>query len=290
MDTTEIFQFTKVTKLLSSDIIKKTLEGSLSRKINPSSVFFFYEVFYTLNEYYPPLEYIERSICFLASKLKYKRCLNSISFGPYKKLISSSSLRITSEIEVFNIADNWILNDPGPRSEFSKDLIKIIRLPLLSSAAIHTLSKKENSAILQCAQSKKHIENATGQAHINSRTGTHFKQAHSQNRFCSHEKFDLLLIGKAIRSHKFYEVKEAKFDQQLKLTLCDRFTGPNSSYRGYEHMKDDRVFDLKTVIPVDGEIYFLGRSYFYTYLILEKSWARFRCSNSWSIRTALLCL
>ena len=73
--------------------------------------------------------------------------------------------------------------------------------------------------------------------------------------------------GKTVRAHRFYEVKNAKFGQPVKITTCDRFR----SFGGFSGMDDN----LKTIIPINGKIYVLGRTVYHSYLILERMWVRF---------------
>ena len=53
-----------------------------------------------------------------------------------KKVLSSSDLHVTSEIEVFNAADAWIRYKFDERKKHSKALLMTVRLSLLSINAL----------------------------------------------------------------------------------------------------------------------------------------------------------
>ena len=53
-----------------------------------------------------------------------------------KKVLLSSDLHITSEIEVFNAAEDWISYKYNERKKYSKELLKTVRLSLLSINAL----------------------------------------------------------------------------------------------------------------------------------------------------------
>ena len=59
-----------------------------------------------------------------------------LDFISVKKVLSSSSLNIDSELQVFNAADSWLSYDLIERSKYAKDLLSQVRLPLLSIPAL----------------------------------------------------------------------------------------------------------------------------------------------------------
>ena len=60
------------------------------------------------------------------------------------KVLSRSSLSITSEFEVFKAANNWINNDLTKRARHSKDLLRLIRLPLLKKFHFSPISIRKD--------------------------------------------------------------------------------------------------------------------------------------------------
>ena len=75
-----------------------------------------------------------------------------------KDLLSNSGLKISTEIETFYAGHFWIKHNPKVRSKFAKELIKLVRLPLLSYAALILLLKKESS-FTKCFRSKNYLKN-----------------------------------------------------------------------------------------------------------------------------------
>ena len=61
------------------------------------------------------------------------------------KVLSRSSLSITSELEVFKAANNWINFDLTKRARHSKDLLRLIRLPLLKKFHLSSDAFKDSS-------------------------------------------------------------------------------------------------------------------------------------------------
>ena len=59
--------------------------------------------------------------------------LDYVSVG---KIIDSSELDVTSELEVFNALDRWLSHNIEERSKFAKELLMKVRLPLISVAAL----------------------------------------------------------------------------------------------------------------------------------------------------------
>ena len=62
-----------------------------------------------------------------------------------KKILQSSNLCITSEIEVFHAANYWVCHNSEQRSKFAKDLLLSVRLPLLSEPALTYLLQDTSS-------------------------------------------------------------------------------------------------------------------------------------------------
>ena len=73
------------------------------------------------------MSYADR--CFLMVA-KTKNFLE-LDFALVKKILQSSKLHITSELEVFNAANDWISYKSEERIKHAKDIILTVRLPLL---------------------------------------------------------------------------------------------------------------------------------------------------------------
>ena len=76
-------------------------------------------------------------------------CFLRLDYASVHKLLSSSKLRITSEVQVFNAADAWVRYDIETRKQYAKTLLLQVRFPLLSDSAIsHLLSKNSSFKLI----------------------------------------------------------------------------------------------------------------------------------------------
>ena len=75
------------------------------------------------------LSYIQRCFTILSDNEK----LLELEFSLVIKILSSSELLITSEIEVFKYADRWLNHNIEERSKYAKDLLLKVRFHLLST-------------------------------------------------------------------------------------------------------------------------------------------------------------
>ena len=146
----------KTLKLLNLNSFKGTLNCKLRKEITHDNVCFYHEFVHnfcdqTIQSY--TLNYIERWFCLIVENKKHL----DLSFSILKNLCLSSNLNITSELEVLNAVVCWIINDSEIRRKLSFQLIKTIRFPLLSAAALKTLLISYN-CFLNCHESKKYIK------------------------------------------------------------------------------------------------------------------------------------
>ena len=62
----------------------------------------------------------------------------------FEKIVSRSSLLVTTEIEVYQTVDKWINYNFKERIKFAKRLLQKIRLPLLSEKTLKMMLTKNN--------------------------------------------------------------------------------------------------------------------------------------------------
>ena len=67
---------------------------------------------------------------------------SELDFALVKKILQSSKLHITSELEVFNAANDWISYKSEERIKHAKYIILTVRLPLLSDAALKYITNE----------------------------------------------------------------------------------------------------------------------------------------------------
>ena len=107
-------------------------------------------------------------------------CFLEIDFALLHRILSSSNLEITSEIEVFDAADAWIRHDTKERSKHAKRLLLQVRFPLLSDCALkHTLNK--SSTFKQIEDCRVVIEDVLSEKRMFSQKS----KSHFTNRFCT---------------------------------------------------------------------------------------------------------
>ena len=133
------------------------------------------------------LSYIQRCFTILSDNEK----LLELEFSLVFKILSSSELLITSEIEVFKYADRWLNHNIEERSKYAEDLLFKVRLPLLSTETIKqllndsTYFKTDDGCVkillkmLSCRE--KNSYESLGICHA--------------SRYCNQKYFKLLVLG-----------------------------------------------------------------------------------------------
>ena len=107
------------------------------------------------------------------------------------KILHSSDLHITSELEVFNSANLWLNYNFGERKKYAKDLLKTVRLSLLSDHSLKYILKESSSfaKIEDCVTVlKKILKNKENLIETNS-------SLFCTHRYCRHNKFNLIVCG-----------------------------------------------------------------------------------------------
>ena len=75
---------------------------------------------------------IERSFTIIADTDSFM----NLEFNILVKILRSSQLLITSELQVYNSASKWLSYKIEERSKFAKDLLLTVRFPLLSDSTL----------------------------------------------------------------------------------------------------------------------------------------------------------
>ena len=151
-----MFVISKIGKLFNLSNTTETLKRSLVSNLNTDNACFFYDVTKhcsntDINSCI--FNYIKKWFCFIT---KTKRHLD-LSFDSMKDVLANSELKISSEIETFEAGDSWIRHDKTRRN-FAKELVKLIRFPLLSPAALKMLLKSR-SGLLKSSKSRQLVTN-----------------------------------------------------------------------------------------------------------------------------------
>ena len=108
------------------------------------------------------------------------------------QILSESQLNITSELEVFKAADDWLRYNINDRSKFAKELLLKVRLPLLSDRALNYVLRKDSSFrnSKECLVLVKHILKENNIF----RNSKYFS---CTTRYCNQNTFNILTFNKS---------------------------------------------------------------------------------------------
>ena len=150
---------------------------------------------------------------------------SELSFAILARILKSSQLRVTSELEVFDAVDFWVGCESRERLKFAKSLLLKVRLPLLSRHALKSVLKR--TAHVDCAEVINDVLNET---------------IKPPNRYCGQNNFDVLVCGgidRRVYTGFVHHVDGRSFES------CKRLTLPSKRR------------EMKAAV-VRGEVYFFG--------------------------------
>ena len=120
-------------------------------------------------------------LCFVS--FSKTNVMKLIDYDLFKFIVSSSDLNVSSEIEVFEAIINWIEHDESSRKIKTYDLLKEVRLPLLSSEIIREVIEK-HSYCSSCQKCRNHIDSVL--AHKTKSSEISFESSQFKNCYCMH--------------------------------------------------------------------------------------------------------
>ena len=177
---------------LECEKAKDIISNYIFQKLNLKNYLFYYK----LTKLYH-MESLRKFLCnMILQHYLVKEDLNSLyelKIQEFSELLSYSELRISSELELFNAAVDWINYKPKERSEHMNGLLKLIRLPLLSDKILtHVI--KAHKLCKHCINCKYTIDKAIKSKHscTNKTSSINF-----QNRYysCQFEKSQIMFVG-----------------------------------------------------------------------------------------------
>ena len=130
-----IFTATRFNKLSLNNNAVNTICKILKEKLhikNAASVYQFVNLFNLLSLQNSTLSYMERCFTIVSDNEKFFE----LEYNFVLKILSSSKLLITSEIEVFKVANRWLNHNIEERSKYAEDILLKVRLQLLSTETI----------------------------------------------------------------------------------------------------------------------------------------------------------
>ena len=158
------------------------------------------------------LSYITR--CFtMASETQ---CFLELDYAVAIKIISSSNLQVTSEIEIFDAADCWIRYNIEERKQHAINLLLQVRFPLLSDHAIKYILQK-NSSFNDVKECRLVVEDILK----NKSNFYRFKsKIYFTNRYCNQKLFSIVISGGSEKSVKTNSRNMYQLDQEY--LKCDK--------------------------------------------------------------------
>ena len=133
------------------------------------------------------LRFIERCFTIVSDNESFKQ----LDYDLIKKILASSNLLTTSEIEVFNVAETWLNYNIKERCKCAKDILLKVRLHLLSKDTIRQLLdgskffKKDND----CIKILNEYLNCKNIYFLNT------SSVYQKSRYCNQNSFRILVCG-----------------------------------------------------------------------------------------------
>ena len=231
--------------------VENKLVSYIAQKINIQNAAKYFQVVNTFNQAKLEkliLSYIERCFTMICKTNGFLE----IDFPYLSKILASSELLITSELQVYNSARDWIGFDHKERCKFSKDLLLKVRMPLLPDGIFMTLQKTFHKTPLLSPFVKTEDWLSVINEILNNK-GKYYQGKSSiyyTNRYNSQDMFYFLFLGgQELTSNK---VKEASVKQ---------INGKD--FKSVEHFTElsRSIQCLYDAAYVNGELYEFGSNH-----------------------------
>ena len=134
----DIIAVTRLKKLFLNEIAVSKICSILKEKVlieNAFSVYQFVNLFNFSTLKSSTFSYIERCFTIVSDDESFLDLEHKL----ISKILASSNLLITSEIEVLKVANSWLNHNSKERSQYAEDLLLKVRLHLLSTETIKYL-------------------------------------------------------------------------------------------------------------------------------------------------------
>ena len=156
------------------------------------------------------------------------------------KILKSSELMITSEVEVCHAALRWLSHDIDERGKFAKDLLQNVRLTLLSDDALVYL-KTKMSSISKLHECTEILNNLLERKNMQSKTA-------QMSRYCNQNEFIIFKFGgrRSITSGTSSIIEDIKYLDARSLSTVKNIRSTNKGR------------SLFSTACLKGEIYVFG--------------------------------
>ena len=186
---TNVIEATRFNKISLNEIecskVCTILKENLQVK-NATSVYCFVNLFNLSSLQISTLNYIERFFTIVSDNESFLE----LEYNFISIILASSELLITSEIEVFKVANRWLNHNIEERSKYAEDLYLKCRLHLLSTETIKHLFKDSTfTKVYGCVKTL----NKMLDCRVNS--FYRFSSTYHTSRYCSNNHFKLMVLG-----------------------------------------------------------------------------------------------
>ena len=163
-----------------------------------------------------------------------------LGFTFIRKILLSSGLNVDSELQIFNAVDSWLCHSITERSKYAKELLSVVRFPLLAIPALKQILDRVLSMYHECASNIEAVLVKKQQFISFSPNIT--------NRYCKQINFKVLICG-----GRTCTSFDSKFLTDIKLFDTNNF----SDFINFSSKKED-IEDYFGAVCIKGEVFVFG--------------------------------
>ena len=171
----------------------------------------------------------------------------AIEYKTLQKIISNSGLNVSCEIEVFEAMVGWIEHDEESRKHLTCDLLKIVRLQLLSPEILKSFVKN-HKLCRSCQACCEHIETVLA---LKTKPNNHASES-LQNRSCTND-FPTFLVDKthmvSLKTEEVFKITSEQLYHPLELNRFVFF----SNAEDYTNLYSSETEQWVEICPPDNE-------------------------------------
>ena len=145
-----------------------------------------------------------------------------LDFARVSKILASSSLNVSSELEVFHAAEQWVAYNTEERNQHARDIFFKIRFPLLSDDALKNVLRKNYSF--------KYVRSCLVEINNILKDKTNYFESKSKyyftHRYCNQNSFSVLICGGHGSKDEYYGKIHQTDGENFESSrlLCETFT------------------------------------------------------------------
>ena len=240
-DDSELVSIITLNKLSLKDNVLSNLSESIEENLQTENAACFYHLVKRFNLkslVVTVFEYVARCFTILVETPSFLE----LDFTLVSKILASSELLITTELEVLNAANAWLSYNTEERKKFAKDLLLKVRLPLLSDHALKHISNESScfTKIVECVNLLKQVSDYKDNFY-------RYKSSIScTRRYCNQKLFNILICGGYSLVHEYGTTSNVKQVSASNLKIVDDLTS----------MTNKR--ESSKAVYLKGEVYVLG--------------------------------